>query len=63
MLSPLDVVVLVQFHEDPLQHLSATIGFEEGEVPLKRKLQTTTFTSLNSPNPFLPAGQLTLRFH
>lgn len=63
MLSPLDAVVLVQFLEGPLLPLSATIGFEEGEVPLERDLQTTSFTSLNSPNPFLPAGQLTPQFH
>lgn len=63
MLSPLHAVVLVQFLEGPLLPLSATIGFEEGEVPLEMELQATTFTSFNSLNPFLPAGQLTPCFH
>lgn len=63
MLSPLDAVVLAQFLEGPLLPLSAMIDFEEGEVPLERELQTATFTSLNSPNPFQPDGQLTTRSH
>lgn len=62
MLPPLDAVVLLQFLQGPLLPLSATMGFAEGEVLLERELQTTTFTSLNSPNPFLPAGQLILVF-
>lgn len=63
MLSPLDAVVLVQFLEGPLLPLSARIDFEEVEVSLERELQTATFTSLNSSNPFQPNGQLTPRFH
>lgn len=62
MLSPLHAVVPVQFLKGPTVHLSATIGFQEGEVPLERELQTTTFTSLNSPHPFCPASQLTPHF-
>lgn len=62
MLSPLDAVVPVQFLKGPLLPLSATIGFQQGGVPLEWELQTTTFTSLNSPDHFLPAGQLTPRF-
>lgn len=41
MLSLLDAVVLVKFLEGPLLPLSARIGFEKGEVPLEREIQTT----------------------
>ncbi len=46
MSSPLDAVVLVQFLGGPSLPLSATIGFEEGEVTLERDLQTSTFFEL-----------------
>lgn len=49
MLSPLDAVVLVQFLEGPLLPLSATIGFEEGEVSLERDLQIQYFHFLELP--------------
>lgn len=49
MLSPLDAFVLLQFLEDPLLPLSATICFEEGGVPLERETSDYYFHFLELP--------------